>query len=70
MRFFRNRHGTIARASTPARPGVRAWLAAAALIVVSAPAAAIEPFTAHYQANYMGMQAEGQMKLVPAGDKR
>lgn len=70
MRFSRNRQDTTARASTPARSGVRAWFAAAALIVVTAPAAAIEPFTADYQANYMGMQAQGQMTLVAAGDNR
>lgn len=46
------------------------WLAATALVIATAPAAAIEPFTADYQATYMGMQAQGQMKLVPAGKKR
>ena len=70
MGFSGNRQGTTARTSTPARSCVRAWFAAAALIVVTAPAAAIEPFTADYQAHYMGMQAEGQMKLVAAGDNR
>lgn len=70
MLFSSNRHDTTARASTPAKAGMRAWFASAALIVMTAPAAAIEPFTADYQASYMGMQAEGQMKLVPAGDKR
>ena len=70
MQFSRNRHRTTARASTPVRSGVRASFAAAALIVATAPAAAIEPFTAVYQASYMGMQAEGQMKLVATGANR
>lgn len=70
MRFSRNRHRTTAPASITPRHGMSAWLAAATLIVATAPAAAIEPFTAHYQASYMGMQAEGQMKLVAAGGNR
>ena len=49
---------------------LRGLLLAAALTVASAPALAMKPFTADYQANYMGMQASGRMTLVPAGDKR
>lgn len=39
------------------------WVAAGALAVVSLPAMALQPFTAEYQANYMGVQAPGQMTL-------
>lgn len=45
-------------------------LAAVALTLASASALAIEPFTADYRASYMGMGADGQMKLVRAGDGR
>lgn len=48
-------------------PGV---LLMAALTVASAPALAVKPFTADYQASYMGMQANGRMTLAAAGDKR
>lgn len=58
--------------SNPFRP--RHWLAAAAtaavLVAASAPALAIEPFTANYQATYMGMKADGRMVLAEAGDNR
>src|SRR3546814_14610163 len=40
------------------------------LAVASSPALAVEPFTADYQASYMGMQADGKMTLAPAGDRR
>jgi hypothetical protein len=39
------------------------WIAAGALAVVSLPALALQPFTAEYQANYMGVQAPGKMTL-------
>lgn len=41
---------------------------AAAVVLASAPAMALEPFTADYQASYMGMQANGRMTLAPAGE--
>jgi len=41
-----------------------------ALSAASASAAALEPFTADYSANYMGMQADGRMTLAPAGEDR
>lgn len=41
----------------------------AILACASATAAAIEPFTAHYQANYMGMQGKGLMTLQQEGDR-
>lgn len=44
--------------------------AATLLATLSLPALAVEPFTANYQASYMGMQADGQMTLVAAGDNR
>jgi len=42
-------------------------LAAAALAVASLPALALQPFTADYQASYMGVQATGTMTLAQAG---
>lgn len=53
--------------TTSRLPGL---LLMAALTVASAPALAMKPFTADYQANYMGMQANGRMTLVAAGDNR
>lgn len=41
---------------------------AAVAALASAPALALEPFTADYQASYMGMQANGRMTLAAAGD--
>lgn len=44
------------------------WLAAVAMLALaSAPALALEAFTAAYRANAMGMQGEGQMTLTPQG---
>ena len=58
----------------PVRSRLHAMLAAtamaAALVVASWPASAVEPFTADYQASYMGMQATGKMTLAPAGEDR
>lgn len=45
-------------------------LAAAASSALAGESAAIKPFTADYQANYMGMQGTGQMVLAPAGGDR
>ena len=41
---------------------------AAAAVLASAPAWALEPYTADYQASYMGMQANGRMTLAQAGE--
>lgn len=49
------------------KPFSTPWLVAAALVAASGPALAIQPFTADYSASYMGMQANGQMTLAPAG---
>lgn len=49
---------------------MRAILLAMALAAASAPAWAIKPFTADYQASYMGMQGNGRMTLVPDGNNR
>ena len=49
---------------------LRGVLLATALTVASAPALAVAPFTADYEASYMGMQASGRMTLVAAGDNR
>jgi len=43
---------------------------AALLLAASTPALAVEPFTADYQATYMGMKANGKMSLAPAGEDR
>jgi hypothetical protein len=45
-------------------------LLGAVVLAASAPALAIKPFTADYQANYMGLQAQGQMTLASAGANR
>jgi len=53
---------------------LRNWLAAAALLVAGSAAAAsgndIKPFTADYQANYLGVQGVGRMVLAQAGGNR
>lgn len=49
---------------------MRTLLVAAALTVASSSALAMKPFTADYEANYMGMQANGRMTLAPAGGAR
>jgi len=53
-----------------ARSLVRPLLLGAAFLLASAPALAIKPFTANYQASYMGLQGNGQMTLAPAGGDR
>jgi hypothetical protein len=55
--------------------GLTAWTAAVALLLASASTMAskpgeLKPFNADYQANYMGLQANGRMTLAPAGDNR
>lgn len=52
------------------RRGLRTMLCATLLAVVSAPAWAIKPFTADYQASYMGMQGNGRMTLAADGANR
>jgi hypothetical protein len=47
-----------------------ALFAAITVPVIAAEPAAIKPFTADYQANYMGMQGNGQMTLASAGGNR
>ncbi len=42
----------------------------ATIALASLPALAVKPFTADYQASFMGLQASGQMTLVPAGADR
>jgi hypothetical protein len=56
-------------------PESKAWsakagLLAAMLAATAFPALAMKPFTADYQANYMGLQATGTMTLAPAGANR
>ncbi len=45
-------------------------LLSATLLLVSAPALAIKPFTAEYQASYMGLQGNARMTLASAGGDR
>ena len=45
-------------------------LAALLLSALSAPALAVQPFTAEYQATYMGLQGDGRMTLARAGGNR
>jgi hypothetical protein len=45
-------------------------VATAALALASLPALALQPFTANYQASYMGMQANGVMTLANEGSDR
>lgn len=52
------------------RPRWQAVCAAALLTLISTPALAIKPFTADYQASYMGMSGNGQMTLVADGSNR
>src|SRR3546814_17582202 len=44
--------------------------ATALLLFASAPALAVEPFTANYQASYMGLNGTGKKTLEPQGDDR
>src|SRR3546814_15209400 len=44
--------------------------ATALLLFASAPALAVEPFTANYQASYMGLTGIGRMTLEPQGEDR
>lgn len=46
------------------------FIATALLLLASAPALAIKPFTADYTASYMGLQGNATMALAPAGDDR
>jgi hypothetical protein len=45
-------------------------LAAAVLAMASAPALAVKPFTADYNANYMGLEGSGTMTLAASGNDR
>jgi hypothetical protein len=56
--------------TTPTRPRLRMVFAAALLAMASAPAMAIKPFTADYQASYMGVVGAGRMTLAADGANR
>jgi len=47
-----------------------AFALAALLALAALPARALEPFSADYQANYMGIQANARMTLARAGEDR
>jgi len=53
-----------------ARRLLQPLLLGAAFLLASVPALAMKPFTANYQASYMGLQGDGQMTLAPAGGDR
>jgi hypothetical protein len=57
---------TMAKISTLLRTAT----AATALAFASMPALAVEPFSADYEASYMGMQGNGRMTVEPVGDNR
>jgi hypothetical protein len=61
---------TNSKPSTFRRTRLRTLLAGAVLMAASAPSLAIEPFTADYQATYMGVQANGRMSLTAADNNR
>jgi len=46
------------------------FLGTALLALASLPALAVEPFSASYQASYMGLQGSGRMTLEPQGNDR
>ena len=52
------------------RTTLRTGLLAAALVLASGPALAVRPFSANYEASYMGMAAQGRMSLEAAGEGR
>lgn len=53
------------------KPAVACKLFAAALLALaSLPALAIKPFSADYQASYMGLNSTGRMTLQPQGEHR
>ncbi|UNK50718.1 DUF3108 domain-containing protein [Lysobacter sp. S4-A87] len=56
--------------TTLTRPRLYGAFAAMLLTVASAPALAIKPFTADYQASYMGVVGTGRMTLVADGANR
>lgn len=55
---------------TPRLRSLPMLLTAAALAIASAPALAVEAFTAQYQASALGMVGEGQMVLAPQPGNR
>ena len=55
---------------SPSRSLLRGAALASLLALASGPLLAIEPFTASYGANFMGLQADGNMTLAAAGQDR
>ena len=53
-------------------PGMKQFLllGATLLAAAAAPALAVEPFSADYQASYMGLHGNGRMTLQPQGEDR
>jgi len=66
MAFFR----TLRRKLATAAPPALALTALAALAAVATPAQALEPFSADYRAQYMGVSATGRMSIEPQGTNR
>ncbi len=67
---LRSTHARSTKARSKLHGLFAATAAAVALVVAASPALAVEPFSADYQASYMGMQADGKMTLAPAGGDR
>lgn len=61
---------TSSTGSTLSAARLRLAALAAGLLVAAAPALAVEPFSADYKANYMGMEATATMSLAPEGGDR
>lgn len=58
--------------SPVSRPLLSRTFAALALVTgaITMPAQALEPFSADYEANYMGVSATGQMRIEPQGSNQ
>ncbi len=56
--------------SSPARRPMFGFAVAALLAAAAMPALAVEPFTAQYDASYMGLNAEATMQLAAEGSDR
>lgn len=61
---------TSSNKTAPTATRLRTGALAAALLFAAAPALAVEPFSADYKANYMGMEATAKMSLAREGGDR
>ena len=70
MQMTHTSQGTRQRSASRLRMLLAGGALAVAGSAVAASATAIEPFTAEYEASYMGMNATGEMSLKPVGGDR